>query len=62
MKVSDLIEWLKAQNQEAIISVVVHRGRGGYYDQGGTAYVNEFDPSKHTEIEGNAILLGVYDG
>lgn len=42
MKVSEFIEWLKTQDQEAIVEVVVHRSGSGYYDQGGNATTEEF--------------------
>lgn len=78
MKVRDFIEWLKTQEQDAIVEVVVHKSGKGYYDQGGTAGTSVFDPEKHVEIcdlRGNSqitpdksyyntvtILLGEYNG
>jgi hypothetical protein len=78
MKVSEFIEWLKTQDQDAIVEIVVHKTGKGYYDQGGTAGTSDFDPTKHVEIcdmRGNqfvtpdkpyynrvSILLGEYNG
>jgi hypothetical protein len=50
MKVRDLIEWLKAfEDQDADVLVVAHEAGREYYDQGGNAYETEFDPEKHSE-------------
>ena len=77
MKVSELIEWLKSQDQDAIVEVVVHTSGRGYYDQGGNATTERFKPeySEYTDYRGNPfigperpyyntaeLLLGVHDG
>lgn len=46
MKVKDFIEWLKTQDQEAIVEIVYHEHGTGYCDQGGNATTQEFDPTK----------------
>ena len=44
MKVSEMIEWLKTQDQDATVTVVKHNQCGcGYYEQGGTATTVDFD-------------------
>ena len=43
MIVSELIEWLKSQDQEAIVEVIVI-GKSDYYNQAGTYSINEFTP------------------
>jgi hypothetical protein len=68
MTVKELAEWLATfHDQKAIVQVVVHSKGTGYYDQGGTAKVYDFDPNNHTEhyvwcTEPNksTLLLGVY--
>jgi hypothetical protein len=45
--VAELIEWLRTQDQGAIVQVVQHTSDGGYHSQGGTAQVVEFDPGEH---------------
>lgn len=70
MKVSELIAWLSTQDQDAVVEVVRHTDGCGYYDQGGNAYLVEFDPVQHVERDDtrpwggsrNTILLGVYKG
>jgi len=78
MIVSELIEWLKTQDQGATVEVVVHSSSGAYYLQGGTARLRDFDPAKHveyTDMRGSqyvtpdmpyfnqrTLLLGVYNG
>jgi hypothetical protein len=42
MKVSEFIEWLKTQDQDATVEVVVHESGTGYYDQGGWCYWRQF--------------------
>lgn len=42
MKVSEFIEWLKTQDQDAIVECLVHTGGTGYYDQGGNVVVEDF--------------------
>ena len=42
MKVRELIEWLKAfEDQDADVFVVEHESGRGYYDQGGNACENK---------------------
>ena len=57
MKVRELIEWLKAfEDQDADVFVVEHESGRGYYDQGGNACETEFDPEQHaeyTDMRGN---------
>lgn len=46
MKVSEFIEFLKTQDQDATVQIVKHCSSGcGYYEQGGTASVVDFDPT-----------------
>lgn len=57
MIVSDLIEWLKTQDQGATVQVVRHTSGYGYYDQGGNVQEVDFDPLKHVEyvdLRGNS--------
>lgn len=43
MKVSEMVEWLKTQDQDATVLVVKHSSTGcGYYEQGGTATTEDF--------------------
>lgn len=42
MNVSEMIEWLKTQPQDAIVEVLCHDDNGGYYTQGGTCSTIEF--------------------
>lgn len=45
MTVLQLIEWLKTQDPDAIVQVVQHKtSLGGYYEQGGTAKIVDFNP------------------
>lgn len=46
MQVSEFIEWLQTQPQDAIVEVVYHKSGCGYYDQGGNARSVGFDPSE----------------
>ena len=43
MTVAEMIEWLKTQDQEAIVQVVRHESGRGYYDQGGNTSIVDFD-------------------
>lgn len=43
MIVAEFIEWLKTQDQKAIVNCLVNKP-GGYYEQGGTCSVEEFTP------------------
>ena len=49
MTVSELIEFLKTQDQGAAVEIVEHKSGKGYYDQGGNASKQYFDPSIHVE-------------
>lgn len=78
MTVSQLIDWLKTQDQEATVEIVNHKSGHQYYTQGGTALVVDFDPTQHaeyTDLRGNqfitplaphynrrSLLLGVWNG
>ena len=77
MIVSELIEWLKTQDQGATVEIVEHTSGRGYYDQGGNAMVEPFDPDRHadyTDMRGNqfakgkpwenerTLLLGLHNG
>lgn len=44
MIVSEFIDWLKTQDQGAVVEILYHTSGTGYYDQGGTVSVKEFDP------------------
>jgi len=46
MIVSEFIEWLKKQDQDAMVEILYHTSGTGYYDQGGNVTTEEFDPSK----------------
>lgn len=49
--VAQMIEWLKTQDQSAIIEVVMHSSGSGYYDQGGNASTKKFDPTLEVMYE-----------
>ena len=49
MKVKELIELLKEQDQEADVYVVENSSTTGYYSQGGIAEEVLFDPEFHFE-------------
>lgn len=50
MKVHELIDWLKAfEDQDAVVKVLHNEGGGGYYAQGGVTREVVFDPSTHTD-------------
>lgn len=48
MTVAELIEWLKTQPQEAVVTCISHTSGSGYYDQGGNIEVVDMmvKPSK----------------
>jgi hypothetical protein len=51
---------LTLEDQDAIVEVVCHRSDGGYYQQGGWADTEEFDPEQHvryTDLGGNQFVL-----
>lgn len=58
--VAEFIEWLKTQDQGAIVQVVDHDRNppGSYYCQGGTASVEDFRPelSEYTDFRGNQFI------
>ncbi len=58
MKVSEFIEWLKAQDQEATVCCFVHDSVGGYYKQGGSCEEQEFtqEYSRYTDFRGNEFV------
>jgi len=60
MNVRQMIEWMSTfEDQDAIVEVVVHREGRGYYDQGGNAETEEFNPEQHveyTDLRGNKII------
>jgi hypothetical protein len=50
MTVRQMIEWMSTfEDQDAIVEVVCHSNDGGYYEQGGTAQTEEFNPDSHVE-------------
>lgn len=51
MNVKELAEWILAfHDQDAEVNIVYHHRNGtGYYDQGGNACEETFDPNKHVE-------------
>lgn len=51
MKVSELVEWLQAfEDQDAIVKVLHNEDGGGYYAQGGVTKQVVFDPEKYVEL------------
>lgn len=42
MIVSEFIDWLKTQDQKAVVEVLSHSSGSGYYDQGGWCTVEDF--------------------
>ena len=78
MTVRQMIEWMSTfEDQDAIVEVVVHSSGEGYYEQGGTAQTEEFNPShvEYTDYRGNqyideseayynrrSVLFGVING
>lgn len=42
MIVSEMIEWLKTQPQDATVEVIIHSSGYTYYDQGGNIEWDEF--------------------
>ena len=57
--VREFIEWLKTQDQDAIVEVIKHTDEGGYYMQGGSATTVNFslepeaDLFEHTDFRDN---------
>jgi hypothetical protein len=60
VKVKDLIEILKAQNQEALVYVLERQPGTGYYDQGGTCKEVPFDPKEH--LDTHTFTSGRFEG
>jgi hypothetical protein len=63
LKVKEFIEWLKTQDQEAIVKVVAFRAGLGHFDAGGSAFAVNFDHKKHVDYTTfttfpNTLLLG----
>lgn len=57
MKVSEMIEWLKTQDQEATVQVVKHSYKGcDCYEQGGTATTEDF--KGESTYEGPTMVYG----
>jgi hypothetical protein len=58
MTVREFIEWLKTQDQDAVVNVVRHESRGGYYEQGGRATQAPFTPelSDYVDFRDNPFL------
>ncbi len=59
MKVRELIELLKTQDQEADVFVVENSSTSGYYSQGGIAEEVLFNPEIHleyTDFRGNQFV------
>jgi hypothetical protein len=61
MTVAEMVEWLKTQDQSAIVQVIFHETGYGYYNQGGTARTVVFDPNNHVDHYEKELLLGVYE-
>lgn len=61
MIVSEFIEWLKTQDQDAIVEILIHSSGTGYYDQGGNVTVEKFDPHNgnhfyYVDLRGNPFV------
>jgi len=58
MTVSKFIEWLKTQDQDAIVVCLTHDTNGSYYEQGGTCSHDEFteEHSEYTDFRGNEFV------
>lgn len=56
--VAELIEWLKTQDQKAIVECIDHEASGNYYCQGGTAGVADWTPelTEYTDFKGNQFV------
>lgn len=57
MLVPEFIEWLKTQDQTAVVKVLQHTSGSGYYDQGGWTSEVDFDP-----LSGKVHTHTGYDG
>lgn len=60
MTVRQMIEWMSTfEDQDAIVEVICHHEPAGYYDQGGTVTIEEFNPDRHveyTDLRGNPFV------
>ena len=59
LTVAEFIEWLKTQDQEAIVQTIRHKEGTGWDDQGGSAEVVDFSPettSEYTDFRGNRLV------
>jgi len=58
MTVSEFIEWLKTQDQGAIVKCLIHNTTGSYYEQGGTCSRGEFtaEHAEYTDFRGNEFV------
>lgn len=56
--VEQLIEWLKTQDQGAIVEVVFHKSGNHYYEQGGSVEIKEFSPelTDYTDLRNNPFI------
>jgi hypothetical protein len=60
MKVSKFIEWLKTQDQDAVVEVLVRESRGNGWE-GDSFHFEELDPDKHADyvdFRGNQFAKG----
>lgn len=60
MKVRDFIEWLKTQDQDAVVEVMVQEPAPPYAPWGG-CYETPFDPEKHVEYDDRSWCEGAGD-
>ena len=62
MKVSEFIEWLKTQDQDATVKTFRHTSTGSYYAQGGICHQVNFslDPEtfEYTDFRSNRFSVG----
>lgn len=58
MTVAEFIEWLKTQDQDAVVECVVHESGGSYYEQGGTCRTVNFttELSDYTNFKDNKFV------
>lgn len=62
MKVHEFAKWLlEFEDQEAEVEIVVHLREGSYYEQGGYATTEDFDPSNkdhysYSDLRGNPYI------
>lgn len=56
--VEQLIDWLKTQDQGAIVEVVIHTSGNNYYEQSGSAETKEFSPelTDYTDLRNNPFI------